>query len=78
MPIVHFSKFHSRKTRNKEAYDLSDTAYSGCLLEQQVLTRRSDFMALASVTVTFIVTLSSTNPENLIFAGAGAQNSQGG
>ena len=27
MPIVQFRKFHSKKARNKEAYELSDTAF---------------------------------------------------
>ena len=42
MPILHFRKFHGRKTKNKEAYDLSDASYCGCFLEHQVLTSRSD------------------------------------
>ena len=48
IPIVHFSKFHSRKTRNKETYDLSDTAYSGCFLTQLVLASRSDLHGFGS------------------------------
>ena len=48
MSIVHFSVFHSRKTRDKETYDLGETAYSGCFLKQQVLTSRSDLHGFGS------------------------------
>ena len=48
MSIVHFSVFHSRKTRDKETYDLSETAYSGCFFKQQVLTSRSDLHGFGS------------------------------
>ena len=79
MSIVHFSVFHSRKTRDKETYDLSDTAYSGCFLKQQVLRSGSDLHGFGSCeSYCHSDTVQYKAQKIYLFAGAGVQTSQGG